>query len=480
MPNSDDRLVDRFLKLEHENNCLEASIDGVYFWCFLRFEIFTEITKRIDSLGKSHTKMKSKQIVSSFGTFFRFVRNCIWFNPFLRLKKRPILVLNHPRRVFNEGFYECIYTDSIIQSFNLPYVIIEEMYLFQHYRPVRYSEIKYTDFLWVLNKIARLPRKSMKEEGANLVADIIGMINTEFDIEFDKDYWIRKTQDLIISYRLFYRCYEHIMNRVQPRVILQVTSYSLSRYIINEIAKKQGIPTIELQHGTMGKDHIAYNYYQKTNLPYFPEYVFLFGEYWKKNTRFPIDDSRVIVTGWPYYEKKLKNNSLNRSHADQRKTIVFISQGTIGSGLSKFAVELSLMISKEAYRIIYKLHPGEYDRWEQEYPCLVDSGLDIVDNNKHDIHYFFSCADIQIGVNSTTLFEGMGYSLDTFIVALPGYDTMKDLYTQGYATLVSTPSEFVEKLDTDRPVFSSELFWKFGSQEEIKHQINKICECNLV
>ena len=46
---------------------------------------------------------------------------------------------------------------------------------------------------------------------------------------------------------------------------------------------------------------------------------------------------------------------------------------TIGRELSKLAVELSGKIQGTDYKIIYKLHPGEYQDWKNRYP--VNKGV---------------------------------------------------------------------------------------------------------
>ncbi len=53
----------------------------------------------------------------------------------------------------------------------------------------------------------------------------------------------------------------------------------------------------------------------------------------------------------------------------KKKQIIFISQGITGKELSKKAVELS--DNNNGYKIIYKLHPGEFAEWDKEYPWLA-------------------------------------------------------------------------------------------------------------
>src|SRR5699024_9522570 len=118
-----------------------------------------------------------------------------------------------------------------------------------------------------------------------------------------------------------------------------------------------------------------------------------------------------------------------------------ISQGNIGKHLSDVANMLSKEIDQNSFEIIYKLHPGEYDTWKDDYPWLLKSNIKVIDNSLHDMHYYFSFANIQIGVNSTALFEGIAYNLPTFILKTSGYEIMNDLIESGYMKLVKNHSD---------------------------------------
>jgi hypothetical protein len=82
-----------------------------------------------------------------------------------------------------------------------------------------------------------------------------------------------------------------------------------------------------------------------------------FGEFWNKNVRTPFPDDHVIPVGYPYLEKRL--NAYN--DIERTRQLLSISQGTIGEELSRFALEVH-DDDRIDYEVVYKLHPGEYDR----------------------------------------------------------------------------------------------------------------------
>jgi hypothetical protein len=348
--------------------------------------------------------------------------------------------------------------------------------------PALTKNLKYTDYIQNYYLLTRFIRKItgfrlIKEYEREEIINFTNLINNEFSVDLSKDKIINTIENQILKYMIYYKVFYKIINKINPKIIIQVISYDFTRFVINDIANIKGIPTIELQHGIMGKNHIAYNFSDKRFVSTFPQYIFLFGEYWKEGARFPISNEQIKVVGWPYYEEKLvkydKNSKMKNN--EKRLKILFLSQGTIGKQLSLFAKQLC-KDSQDKYKIIYKLHPGEYSRWKVEYPWLIDKNIEIVDNNSVDIHFLFSQADVQVGVYSTAIYEGLGYGLRTIIVKLFGYENLLDLIYSNYAHLVNSTEDIIEYLDklTQEPKLDTAYFWKKNSLNNIKYEIEEI------
>ena len=284
------------------------------------------------------------------------------------------------------------------------------------------------------------------------------------------------SQSRILNYYSLNKIYNKYLNQLRPKVILVICYYTFSIMVLTELAKKRGIKVIELQHGIMGAQHLAYNFYRKLDLPQFPDYVFLFGDIWRAETRFPLDENNLLITGFPYFERHY--NHLFQNNNTLIKTFLFISQGTIGKELSKMAVELNKRLDLNKFRFIYKLHPGEFSNWKEEYPWLYNSNIEVIDHNRKSLYYYFQQADYQVGVYSTGIIEGLGFNLQTFIYKLYGHDRMKFLYNSGYAQLVNSASDVVSNLtkkDIDYEAIRN-LFWAFDSIKKMKKAITQIIE----
>jgi hypothetical protein len=111
----------------------------------------------------------------------------------------------------------------------------------------------------------------------------------------------------------------------------------------------------------------------------------------------------------------------------------------IGEELSKYAVELS-----EGYDvdIISKLHPKEYDSWEQDYPWLSESDIVCV-TEETPLYKLFAESTAQIGVYSTALYEGIRFGLQTYILELPGSESMQSLVENDYAELIRSVDDYI-------------------------------------
>lgn len=195
---------------------------------------------------------------------------------------------------------------------------------------------------------------------------------------------------------------------------------------MNRISSKNSIPTVDLQHGMFARNEpLMVNYYKQMNLDNFPDKMLLFGDHWKREARFPIEDNSLISVGYPYFEeKKSKFNKDNNS-----KYITFLSQGKIGVELSKLAAELSSLLKGTKYKILYKTHPFEHNRWKHEYPWLINKdNIEVFDSNDEDIYNFFEQSVCIVGVYSTAIYEGASLNLLTFIYNSYSSNELKELY----------------------------------------------------
>jgi CDP-glycerol glycerophosphotransferase (TagB/SpsB family) len=91
------------------------------------------------------------------------------------------------------------------------------------------------------------------------------------------------------------------------------------------------------------------------------------------------------------------------------------------------------------YEIIYKLHPGEYDRW-QTYNSLLKlkeyKNITIIDNNNIPLYQLLAESKFLVGAYSTVIFESLSFNCKIIIVDIPGIEHVRSLVDSGKAKLL--------------------------------------------
>jgi hypothetical protein len=469
--------IDDFLEIEKKYRLNSLELNGVNYWTYDRFRLWNYgICAESLNLNEPHNKehISAKKL---FGLCLEYIKSCRGIVP------KKILVLNHRRRVFNGKTYDCVYTDNLFENEDET-IHMESPNQFNHAKPATSKNIFYTDRI-VINSTVRvkiwkkLRKKNYKELTDAIkaqISDAVSELKNIYGWQESLDKTCSDLAETVIRCEYEKKVYEKILKKVNPKVVVEVVYYNRSCMIINELSKKMSIPTIELQHGTMYREHAAYQFAEGENIRQLPDYLFAFSDFWKKCISFPIGEDNIIVTGFPNFEKKLNLYS-GAERQDKRKTVVFISQGTIGRQLSELASGIASKIDFEKYRLIYKLHPSEYTTWKEELTSLLDTQIEVIDKKDIDLYSVFAQSDIQIGAYSTALFEGMGFGLKTYIYNVGHYDIMLPLIEQGYAGLITSVDECLKavKDDTSGRVDGS-MFWKKDAVSNIRKEIDIIID----
>lgn len=465
--------TDEFLKFEYDNNLNSIQIQGCNYWQYIRFNIFYAIFNSKNDMNVYRTESRK-----NFLNVLKLIPNMIIKNPILFLKKKDILVINCPRRIKVNETFDDIYTDYILQDIDKSYYVFEEDYFNMHYNPVVTKNLKYLDVLKFFVKLEKLKLRFIKkrilnEEEIDNIKKTVDLVNKKFDVKIDLDQIKSIIEYTILFNKRCKKIINKIFDKTNPKVLLLQEYYSPVHMSFIKVAKQRGIKVIELQHGAMGRYHIAYNYYTKININEFPDYIFTFGDYWSHASKFPINNSNITSTGFPYYEKLKKKYS--KKEPNDKKNILFISDDSIGYKLSKLAASLNKIIDKSKYSIIYKLHPLEAKNWETNYPWLCESNIKVIDEPTVSIYGLFSISEIQVGVASTAIFEGLGYRLKTYIYNIEYHEYCMDLYNNGYAILVSNAEEIIEDLSGNSIInYDESFFWKENSIKNIQIGINNV------
>jgi len=389
----------------------------------------------------------------------RLLCNALCRGWFFGPRGREWLIIPSKRRKMNsQGIYEAIHTDefaSLIPEHRR--LILDPPYHWEHYkRTMHVSRYEETSMVvsFLLRPIVGLRIASKLRSVRRMAGDV--------ELYLEKTYGrtIRVANDFL-SYAVSFARTEAavgvMLQWLRPRRILLVCSYGREPLIV--AARRLLIPTIEVQHGVVTPEHLGYSFSKGMTKRSFPDYVLLFGNYWKRNVVWPISPDRLIVMGFPHFEKQVHNL---RDVSEKQNRATVISQGTSGPFLSRFAVDLARGINRPD-KIYYKLHPGEVARWRQTYPWLEsavqDGILEVIEGHEPDLYTLLAESKWQIGVNSTALFEGLALGCRTILVVAPGIEYMENLIDSGVCQLVRIPDEIDWEMPLNENFNTSDFFY---------------------
>ena len=471
-----------FLRIEAEYNLYQLTIEDVPYWMYSRYVFWTDYicsnvygTAPIDNKAKLSIRSILSAVAQLLVSEKKLCSNSI--------VNKDICILSHSRRIKEDSYYRCVYTEPFADKYASS-VILERPYERNHLRPVRHdSNLIYLDGIilesliyYCLHCTLKTHRyKRVLDEVKRQLSEAMDDISAAYKCKIPLNKLYKMVVKKIFICKVQQKRLEKIISKINPKVIIEVVSYGSSCMMVNRIAFQKEIPTVELQHGAINPHHVGYMYNSQMKLPELPSKILVFSEFWRDYIRMPIGEENIIPVGFPYFEQNLKQYPKKQS-TDKMQKILFISQTTIGVQLSQFASEVYYLIDRARFQVIYKLHPGEYKMWREKYPWLASCGIDVVDNNTKSLYELFSECDIQVGVYSTALYEGLGYNLHTFIYNTAFADAVSCLISSGYATLVDDSRQFLEYLDrlSDSKKKSSQLFW---ASESVANICKVIDEC---
>ncbi|MBN2881018.1 hypothetical protein JXM83_03105 [Candidatus Woesearchaeota archaeon] len=237
-------------------------------------------------------------------------------------------------------------------------------------KKIKYSEIKLSNsnkFYFLNNK-----KKYNLIESFFSLFDLIRMFsvsNTKEILNYNRyDKAINK-YELALYYLMFKRLFK---KNPQIQKIAFVQSYGI-RYAAVLAAKNCNVKSIELQHGTITKDHPGYFVPKKFAINYVPPTdTILYSEYeysiMKNDIAF--GKSNLKILGCPRYDFLKhydfdKNKFLRKYHADKYKIIFWATQThdpvMMNSGESDYNAEcvFSTLKKMPEWFLIIKFHPGE-------------------------------------------------------------------------------------------------------------------------
>lgn len=432
----------RLIELERKYNLLEVEINGVRIWQALRMQIFLEIGLKTGCYEVPHTIKDSP--LDRFRAVGSFARSIVFHNPFCGNGKIETLVFDHNRKINIDGEFFDIHTKYFIDDLlkrGASFEVYERPYMNRHYsksQPYR----RHLDIILILTTLYGILFPSRIKAGdRRFLMRLQSEIGAGFRIDIDL---VKMFSKEIARFRIKYRLLSALLKKKGAREVYLVVGYGEAPLI--KAARDLGITSIEFQHGIFSEYALGYHYpsVSKNSLEYFPDRIYVWDDYWKDMCELPLTDDRIITYGF----KHLLNTRQKYSHISKNeKQIIVISQGIAGPKMSD--IILDNIDDLKEYTMVYKLHPGEYDRWRQ-YESLVRlskyDNVKVIDNNKIPLYRLLAESRFLIGLSSTVIFEALSFDCTILLVDLPGIEHMKKLIGAGKATKIESGEKIVGHL----------------------------------
>lgn len=425
-------IVKEFLEFERDNNLFLLRIYEYNLWEYIRYEIWTEIINSSFNFDVSQTSYNKKRVFHKYPIFIiKYAYNRC--QEYLLNNEYKTILLNTSRRNIidtkNVDIYLYPIAKKIFNDFNT--LIIEEGFnIDKNDYP---CDILVKPTVTLKSKLFSYTVRFSKKDKLEL-KKIEKILSDKFNVSINILSIVRN----VIGYKIKDRKkkFKTIFKKYSPKVLVYVDDGSMQGVL--EAAHEQQITTIELQHSCVSKINPQYQWHP-TQFEYntIPKYIFSFGEYWKNSFNL---NSTITPIGFPYFD--IMSEKYKRIATSDKPNNLIINSGIFSKNdLIKLTMELSEQLSD--YNIYYKLRPEEYDFWTSQYPkeFIKRKNIITIDNNDKHLYEYFNNCKYQVGVNSTTIYEGLGYGLTTFILKSGWYEEMTPLLKGGYAFLVENATE---------------------------------------
>ncbi len=434
-------MIEELLKLEEDPKILDFrfKLNNLPMWLFIRVDFLWHIIKKRYSLDEPHASLDLKKI--NFKKKISYLINSIKKFPFFIKKKYNVAIVGAAiNNVWEEEYFTNRLYDLIYSIFPEDTILLEYSNRLFFYEPKKIKSYS-IDIVLILRKLSKYLLVN-KEDQKNIIL----LLNYLKDI-CDKNkilYDVKTLENFkhnLFSISKFIRInnilYSILIKKIEPKVLIIEDAHYGKYTDLIYLAKKKGIIILELQHGYIGKDHIAYNYHYSLHnyiTEYLPDYFLTFGRFWSNNVRIP---SKKVEIGFPYLEEKTK--SLNLKKEKNKKYILIISSGILVEYYNQLVKDLYDLLDKNIYEIVFRPHPSERVAINERYNQIIKIGIKIDNDNlyKSLINY-----DIVLSFEkSTVLYEALAFNVKVILIRNP-------------------KNEFLEKKD--------DLF------EEVDYNINEI------
>lgn len=462
--------MDEFIHFEKERHLFSRRINNVPIWALIRFRVFTKTRDRFfpQKVSNVNNSVTGGAFLSRIKGFFKFL---FYKNPLIFMPKTDVLCFNHSRRKINakSKSFEDIYFDPWLPSLKERYVVIQRLYNKNKLFRAKTKNLFYLDAVEFLRNLLSyffLTNVAKKENEG--VSELVNIIHKTWGV--DPQYLSKEIIETLAYYKFMFPVLSFLIKKASPKKIIVVGSYSQQTTIVTHIARKEQIPVIEVQHGTVGRYHIGYNYSNNEEVETFPTHFFAWGKHWVKHARLPLHKNNMKIVGFPYVDAFKPT-----SRPKESQIITVISQKN--DRIAKFAEQLANKLPD--FRIFFKAHPAEYRDAAVKYSYLSNiPNIEVVSDDHTHLYDLLAESDFVLGVSSTVLIEALAFNNIIIILKEPTWEYFEDLIDNLQVYSISNIDEALKLVrqcgNNNSSNKAMNNFFETNAQEKFLHALNGI------
>ncbi|MEH7504136.1 hypothetical protein V7152_19340 [Neobacillus drentensis] len=432
-----DKFRETFFELETSLNLLNQQIMGVYFWKLVRADIITysrgklvngEVEKK-EKVAQSQKKEKKNPFIQNPQA-----------SPLYSKGEVDYIILDRGKKTSYKEELVDIFTYDIEQEIkkrDLSYLILDFPFMGQYFSDfddVR-KNIESVFYFW--GSQARLVNPQPTEEENLLFQTIPQEFKSRFGFDINEIFNFRnKILAEIKRFKFEYLYYFKVFIEKKPKKIFTTIYYR--RHAAVEAAKILNIPVVDIQYANININHPAYGFPAGVAVPYFPNEIIVWGDFFKEVTPVP-NNANVIVYSPSYYKETSKEYNYIKK---QENLITFASQHSIGEKL--FELAFIYANNNPEMDVIFRLHPGELGKYEDyKYfnQAMNLNNFKLSTKDTDELHGLLAKSQYQVGVFSTTMIEGILHRTNSIFVNISGVEEYQYIYENNFAPLINNEKE---------------------------------------
>lgn len=436
-----------WLKMEAEQELFhKKNNSSIYFWDIIRFQIFDAIY-----YGSDQTDYISKKtIFQKLRTYYREIINL--FNSEF-LKKRQI-----KRNRGDFVFYICsryLENNKNIDktSRNIIDILVKKLFLIESVKGNEKNNIFSNAYYpYKLNFLMKLSRKKAAEpvyfEINEILKnyfepsiDVLNLINHEmFRFEIEEKFYLKLFSKMKINGIFFNQ------NGIQKGIIS--AAHSLK------------IPTIEIQHGYIGKGHLAYLYPNNVSFNHLntiTDYFLLLSKFWESDINYPTQKNIVMGNDLFYVPKS--------DFVEFKQLLVICSNVHLDSllVLTKKILKYSTDI-----KITFKCHPNQKYQMKAILSEFEDYENVNVIFDEVSVQQLIKEIPYVLMIQSTVAYEALQGGCKLFVYEVEDYDALSNIFDNPSVMLVKNEEQIIKEIQYGIKDFTHEnitFFEKFNKEK---------------